>query len=93
MKNPKSIIKILKAISNEKRLKILKLLLNGQEYNVSEIAEELKMPFQTVSRHLERLRSADLVEFRQQALRNYYSVSDINEALFCDLTKIIQKYF
>jgi len=93
MKNSKLFSKILKALANEKRLKILKLLLDNGEYNVMEISEELKMPFRTISRHLERLRSADLVEFRQQGLQNYYSIPDLDQTMIKDLLKFIQKYY
>ena len=89
----KMITKILKALANEKRIKILKLLLFGAEMDVTEISEELKMPFRTVSRHLEKLRSADLVEFRSQGLRNYYSVSAPDQIITKDLLKFIQKYY
>ena len=89
----KILIKILKALANDKRVKILKLLLSGIEMDVTEISEELKMPFRTVSQHLGKLRLIDLIEFRRQDLRNYYSVSIADQAIVRGLLRIVLKYY
>jgi len=84
-------IKIFKVLSNEKRVKILKLLINGDELSVGEISEELKMPFVTISRHLEKLRTAELVKFREQGLKIYYSLAEPNNFLVKNLISLLRK--
>jgi DNA-binding transcriptional ArsR family regulator len=57
--------KILKALGDESRLKIIRLLLQG-ERSVSEIVESLKMIQPQASHHLAILRSSGLVETRRE---------------------------
>jgi DNA-binding transcriptional ArsR family regulator len=87
------ITKIFKVLANEKRLKILKLLIKGGELNVGEITTELKMPFITISRHLEKLRSVDLVVSRESGLKLYYSIAPLNDSLRKILLSLINKEF
>ena len=87
------ITKIFKALANEKRLKILKLLLCNNEMTVSEITDELKMPFTTISRHLEKLRTVDLVKFRESGLNLYYSIGPPESRLKKTLISLIDQEF
>ena len=83
--------KIFKILANEKRLKILRLLIDSDELSVGQIAEELKMPLVTVSRHLEKLRSGELVKFREDGLKMYYSLAEPQNSLTRILISLIQK--
>jgi len=64
---------IFKALSDETRLRILKLLLK-KELCVCEIEAALDLPQSKVSRHLTVLRSASLVEDRREGVWIFYSL-------------------
>ncbi|MBU0530939.1 metalloregulator ArsR/SmtB family transcription factor [Patescibacteria group bacterium] len=70
----KKLERILKALANERRLKILKLLKRDGETPVGEIAERIGLSFKATSKHLAILRQADLVDSRQVRLTVYYSI-------------------
>jgi ArsR family transcriptional regulator len=81
----KRLVKIFKAIGNERRFLILKYLLSRKELTVGQISELIKLSFKSVSRHLSVLSNADLVKVRQENLNRFYS---INTSLFPE--KILQ---
>lgn len=53
--------KILKALSNEKRLEILKILENKKDLSVTEISDEIGVHFKSASKHLQKLAEAGLI--------------------------------
>ncbi len=57
--------KILKSLADESRLKIVRLLLSGEQ-NVSEVARSLSMAQPQVSHHLSILRGSGLVGTRRE---------------------------
>lgn len=57
--------KILKSLADESRLKIVQLLLHGEQ-SVSEIVHALSMAQPQVSHHLSILRSSGLVDTRRE---------------------------
>ena len=57
--------KILKSLADESRLKIVRLLLNGEQ-SVSEVVRLLGMAQPQVSHHLSILRSSGLVDTRRE---------------------------
>jgi DNA-binding transcriptional ArsR family regulator len=57
--------KILKSLADESRLKIVRLLLNGEQ-SVSEVVRSLRMAQPQVSHHLSILRSSGLVDTRRE---------------------------
>jgi len=57
--------KILKALADESRLKIVRLLLNGEQ-SVSDVVRLLGMAQPQVSHHLSILRSSGLVDTRRE---------------------------
>lgn len=56
------------AMGNEPRLRIMRLLLSAHPEGlvVSEIQEELEVPNSTLSHHLDKLRTEDLVEVKRE---------------------------
>ncbi len=60
--------KFLKAMGDESRLKIVRLLLKGEK-SVSEIVQSLNMSQPQVSHHLSVLRSAGIIETRREGNR------------------------
>jgi len=75
MANSKQLVKIFKAMGNERRFLILKHLLNKKELTVGQIAELIGLSFKSVSRHLSVLLNADLVQVRQLNINRFYSIN------------------
>jgi DNA-binding transcriptional ArsR family regulator len=67
--------KLLKALSNEKRL-LIACELCHDEKSVSELESYIKLSQSALSQHLARLRRDGLVKTRRQAQTIYYSISD-----------------
>lgn len=68
--------KILKALANQRRMTILKLLQQERELTVGEIADNIDLSFRSTSRHLVILVHADILERRQRNLNQLYRLSD-----------------
>ncbi|MCD6471244.1 metalloregulator ArsR/SmtB family transcription factor [bacterium] len=81
-------IKILKALANEKRLEILKLLERHNDLNVGEIAQQIHLHFKSTSKHLQKLADAGLVERRRDGL----FVSNRNSKLVARLLSTIRNF-
>lgn len=67
--------KILKALANRRRLKILKYIKEGKKASVTELAGYLKISFKATSKHLAILKNNDLVESEQISASIFYSLS------------------
>jgi len=70
----KEMEKVLKALANERRLLILKILKLKKKRPVGNIAEEIKLSFKATSKHLSILYAKGLVEREQIKLQMYYSL-------------------
>jgi DNA-binding transcriptional ArsR family regulator len=72
---------MLSAMGTEPRLRILRLLLGAHPDGmvVGDIAAELEIPSSTLSHHLDKLKSEDLVKVRREGTFLWYSAN--NEAL------------
>lgn len=73
--NEREIEKILKALANQRHLKILKYLKKNKEGSVGKIADSIKLSFKATSKHLAVLSSADIVEREQRSLQMFYSIN------------------
>jgi ArsR family transcriptional regulator len=71
----KDFIRVMKALSDPNRVKILKMLQN-KVMCVCEIKEALGLAQPTVSRHLKVLESADLVGYKKDGLWVNYHLTD-----------------
>ena len=67
-------IAALKALGEETRLRILRLLFK-ERMSVNEIADRLKASQYNVSKHLRIMREAGLLEVEKQGKERYYSVT------------------
>ena len=76
--NNKNIVKILKAMGNERRFLILQNLFKTKELSVGQISELIELSFKSTSGHLTVLTNADLVESRQVSLNKFYSIKHSN---------------
>jgi DNA-binding transcriptional ArsR family regulator len=68
-------IAALKALSEETRLRILRLLFKEQ-LSVTEISERLKVSQYNVSKHLRVMREARLLEIEKRGKQRLYSVTE-----------------
>lgn len=74
-KNAKEAAKLLKALSNEKRLLVLCTLYKG-ERSVGELEDVVNLSQSALSQHLSKLRRDNLVITRREAQTIYYSLED-----------------
>lgn len=65
---------ILKVLAHPVRICIVKGLLDKGECNVSYMQTCLDAPQSTISQHLQKLRTAGIIEGRRNGLEIYYSV-------------------
>jgi len=71
------LLRILKALADGSRLKILGLL-SDKEMNVAAIAAELGLSEPTISHHLNKLVAVDLVSMRQAGTNHFYALNSTN---------------
>ncbi len=64
----------LKAIANERRLRILCVLLNGPK-NVSELVEATGINQSNLSQHLAKMRTLGVLTFERDGKQIYYSLA------------------
>jgi DNA-binding transcriptional ArsR family regulator len=70
---PQSVIRLHRAIGDETRLRILKLL-SGRDLYLTEIAQQLELSKPTIKHHLALLRAAGLVTITESGTVVYYSL-------------------
>jgi len=83
------LITVLKALSDETRLRIIGLLIN-HELNVNEIVDILSMGQSRISRHLKILSDAGILSCRKDGLWAFYTVAVNGPAE--SLIKLLQNY-
>jgi ArsR family transcriptional regulator, arsenate/arsenite/antimonite-responsive transcriptional repressor len=77
----KNTARILKALADETRLRILALLLDSGELCVCDLMAALQLPQSTVSRHLAYLKNAGWLDDRREGVWMYYQVIACSSAL------------
>lgn len=77
---------MLKVLAHPVRLCIVKGLLKKGECNVTYMQECLDTPQSTISQHLQKLRSAGIIEGRRNGLEIYYHISN---AIVVDLLHVL----
>lgn len=76
------VVEVLKALSDETRLRIINLLYEKSELCVCDIIEALEITQTKASRHLSYLKNAGMVTSRRSAQWVYYSLSIDNSMNF-----------
>lgn len=71
----KDLVKVLKALANERRLSILRLIYKNKQFSVTGLSEIMDMPFRSVSKHLSVLSSVDLISGEQKSWNKFYSIN------------------
>lgn len=89
----KNTVQVFKALSDETRLRIMGLLIAGEELCVCDIIAVLDLPQSTVSRHLAYLRNSGLLEDRRQGVWMYYRISQDNKNFIPYLLDILAVLF
>ncbi len=74
----KKIVKVMKALSDPNRLRIMKIL-SGKTMCVCELQYTLSLAQSSISKHLKILEEADLVSSKKDGLWVNYSLSDTPE--------------
>ena len=88
----KQTAQLFKALSDNTRLRILGLLLEG-ELCVCDLVAILDMPQSTVSRHLANLRNAGLVSDNRQGVWMHYRLADDATSIHQDIFDLLRKEF
>jgi predicted transcriptional regulator len=86
----KRLLDMLKALADESRLKLLRLL-HEREHTVGELAERVELTEPTVSHHLARLREAGLVRLRMAGNQRFYRINEVGLAEFKQLVADIEQ--
>ena len=89
-KYQEDILFALKALADESRLALLRML-NEREITVGELAQKIELSEPTVSHHLARLREAGLVTLRMAGNQRYYRVNETGLARFKRLANEIEQ--
>ena len=76
-KNQK-IIQFFKALANEERLEIVKLLIKNKEMFAQDVERNFFLEQSTTSHHLNTLKRAGITESRKSGRNIYYSVNSEN---------------
>jgi len=79
-----------KALSEEPRLRILALLLNG-ELCVCDLMAVLQLPQSTISRHLAYLRNTGWVKGRRRGVWMYYRLAETPTPFAKELVALLDK--
>lgn len=89
-KNIGQAVNLLKALSNERRLKIVCILYEGEK-SVSELEQAVGLSQSALSQHLARLRRDGILTTRRSAQTIYYSLQD--RATQCILTCLYDIFY
>ena len=86
---PPAVVRLHRALGDETRLRILKLL-SGHDLYLTEIAQQLELSKPTISHHLALLRAAGLVTIVEEGSVTYYSLRrDRIETASTDLAQFL----
>lgn len=88
----KDIAGVFKALSDETRIRIFRLLLEG-ELCICDLMEVLELPQSKVSRHMAYLKHSGLVDDRREGVWIYYSLREPQSKLHEYLMRCIHDCF
>lgn len=74
--NDRETVKLCKALADENRLKILRLLKNG-ELCACHLLEDLQITQPTLSHHMKLLCDCGLVDYRKEGKWMHYSIAEL----------------
>lgn len=82
----RKLTKIFRAFGNERRLKILKLLLEEGSSDVSEISEQINLSIKSTSKHLIQLDHLGLIKRERKYNHSFYEIES-------EVKKILNLFF
>lgn len=82
--NPKQIVRISKALSDENRYKMFRLIAQRGEISCTEITKEFSLSQPTISHHLKVLMESGLVVVRKEGQWSFFSVQKEALAQYLD---------
>lgn len=93
MADARKVAAILKALGDERRVRLLRLLLTKNELCVCELVDALNLAQYEVSRHLGALRKVGLVDDRRDGLWAYYFIPKTahEDPFVAGLLKLVQE--
>lgn len=74
-------------LANPVRLRILRLLRDGAEISVNELARQLGVPQANISQHLSVLRERNVLAARREGVSIYYKIAYPKIIKACDLIR------
>lgn len=80
----KNYLKVMKALSDRNRVKIIKMLQGGREMCVCELQAALELSQPSVSKHLKILEGAGLVDSRKAGPWMNYRLPDTADSIYAD---------
>jgi len=85
-------LKVFKALANQKRLNILRLLMRDGELPVSVISKKLRISFTSASKNLLKLENVGLIKRREDSIWIYYEINRNKEYFYRELLfKFVKK--
>lgn len=75
MENKEKYIKFFKALANEERIEIVKLLKKNSEMYAQDVEKHFYLEQSTTSHHLNTLRRAGITKTRKEGRKVYYSIN------------------
>ena len=75
MENKDKYIKFFKALANEERIEIVKLLKKNSEMFAQDVEKHFYLEQSTTSHHLNTLRRAGITKTRKEGRKVYYSIN------------------
>lgn len=87
----KKLTAIFKVLANERRLRILKILLVRKELSVSEMANKIGLSYKSTSKHLIILEKAGFLQYRMEQMHTFYSINNKLEKSKLQLLEMIRK--
>jgi DNA-binding transcriptional ArsR family regulator len=73
--------KCLKALANERRIRIIRELGASHEYTVGDLARRIKLSYKSTSKHLLKLAECDLITREQRSLEVYCRLNPVHPIL------------
>ena len=83
--------KIYRVLGGRKRIEIIKLLIDGRELSVGDIAKEIHLSHTATSKHLVMLRQAGFLDRRQAGFEARYWLEDGLASELAILVKLIRQ--
>ena len=76
------LVRIFKSVANERRVRILEYLLKAKDQTLEEIADNMRIPYKTISWNIKILEKAMMVKRRMRNGRALYSLEDSPRLIF-----------